>query len=263
LVPPKPEPVPVKQEKINTFSQPDFGLDLRYKPKISNENGLPILQLDISSAAAISGLKRWYKVFFPRLLKKKFEKANDDRQKLKEEILKVFFLYKKPKKKQEAISTFEIKSKTELAKLSEEYGKVNELVKQIENFIKITENDIENAAISKMSIGKKMKEKSPEHMAKSPIKNEADRLKMKFELHLLDETEVIKHIEREIDEFYKWVALQTKQLKPIRQNLITELSNIVHSLDNDLDVVFICKLFLNRLIFMGLMLRNYAFHPLT
>ncbi len=65
---------------------------------------------------------------------------------------------------------------------------------------------------------------------------EVDFAGLRFTVGLLDEDLVVRQLNDEINEFHKWVLMQAKQLKPIKQKLVEELTQTVRGMSPDLDV---------------------------
>ena len=139
-------------------------------------------------------------------------------------------------------------SREELQRLSDECDKVAAKIKQSDAKLQVLDQDIKQGGSVNKALMRKMKaeekneteaEADSEYGDEDAAKRLKERLRLKFYVEPLEERDVCKQLEEEIEEFCRWVLSQAKQLKPVRQKLVEELSQIVRQLDPDLDAIFI------------------------
>jgi len=122
-----------------------------------------------------------------------------------------------------------------------------DIIKQL-NESKSRANEIESTVNKKDAERKQLQIQMEEELAKLKEKefrkyrkeikgkNEIEYLSKKYSVSTLPRAYILNKLDKEIDEFYNWMKLESIQLNPTKEKILQEMLNHIHAVDPNLDL---------------------------
>lgn len=129
-----------------------------------------------------------------------------------------------------------------------------------EGKLRLLKSDLQEAIRTESELRRELHDQGRTSTTEEDDKNsKLDKYRLKFSVEMLNEYDVIKQLDTEIEEFNKLLEYQIKEMRPTHQSLISNLTDIMHGCNPEYDVFLECDY---RFKYMGRMLLNCVYHPL-
>lgn len=135
------------------------------------------------------------------------------------------------------IQKLDLNTQEKLKSLSDQHMKEREKINDYQERLKTLEADIKEASKTENILRKRLNEGGKiTDIIEDERTKKINKYRFKFRVELLNEQDVIKQLDTEIEEFNKLLDLQIKELHPIHQKLITKLTEIIEEYNPDFEV---------------------------
>jgi len=104
--------------------------------------------------------------------------------------------------------------------------------------LKYLEYNIEEASKAADNIRRRLIEEDKVVKEEKDDTKKLDEYRLKFNVEMVNEENVISQLDIEMEEFYKLLSLQIKELHPVRQRLIDNITEIVKQYNPLFEVIY-------------------------
>lgn len=123
--------------------------------------------------------------------------------------------------------------------LLEQRNKELDKINYSEERLKSSECAIKEASKAEEAIKKRLIEEDKSAKEEDEEGRRLDEYRLRFRVEMLDEESVGTQLDAEIEEFYKLLELQIKQLHPARQKLVDRVTDIIKQFNSEFEVVLL------------------------
>lgn len=139
----------------------------------------------------------------------------------------------------EALQNLDANSSSKIQSLLEQRKKELDKIERNNDRLKNLEFNIEEATKAVDNIKRRrLIEEDKVTKERKDDNRKLDEYRLKFNVEMMNEEDAISQLDIEMEEFYKLLGLQIKELQPVRQRLIDKITEIVKQYNPLFEVIY-------------------------